>query len=497
LSDSNDDRHGWGPLLDDLAKRQARARAMGGEERIERQRTRGRLNARERLQALFDPDSFVELGALVGGVREPDEPETPADALVAGMGQIEGRPALGWAEDVTVLGGSIGSAGTAKRVRLCELALQERVPLVTMLEGAGHRLTEAMRSQGRAPNDLQTLADLSGVVPLVCLVLGASAGHSALAAPLADFTVMTESASMFTGGPPLVKAALGEDVSKEELGGVKVHTEQSGVAHNAASDDAAAIALARRYLSHFPSSADKPPPRRDGPDAGPRRLDDILRLIPADERRPYDMHGVLELLVDEDSLLELQPGYGRAIVTALAFLGGRSVAIVANNPAVGAGSVDSAAARKAADFMDVAGAFKLPVVFLADNPGVMAGTKAEREGILHWAGRMFAAQHRLQVPKLHVTLRKAFGFGSSTMAMNPFDAQTISLAFPGMTLGAMPSASGGASAGLDSDAQAQVDAEQAGGPYRTASSMAFDDVIDPRELRNALLQGLALSTQRP
>ena len=496
VGERDDDRHGWGPLLDDLEKRQARARAMGGRERIERQHARGRLDARERCLRLFDPGSFTELGALVGGVREPGEPDTPADALVAGMGRIEGRPALAWSEDVTVLGGSIGQAATAKRYRLCQLAAQERVPLVTMLEGAGHRLTEAMRSQGRAPNDLQGLAELSGEVPLVCLVMGASAGHSALAAPLSDFTIMTESACMFTGGPPLVKAALGEDVTKEELGGVKVHVEQSGVAHNAAPDDEAALDMARRYLSYFPLHRGQPAPRRTGPDAAPRPLDEILRIVPADDRRPYDMHGVLEILVDEASLFEVQPRFGRAVITALAFLGGRSVAIVANNPAMGAGSIDSDGAGKAADFLDVAGVFSLPVVFLADNPGVMAGTKAERSGILKHAGRMFAAQHRLRAPKLHVTLRKAFGFGSSSMAMNPFDGQSLSLAFPGLTLGAMPAASGGRSAKLDDRTQEQVETEQAGGPYRSAHSMAYDDVIDPRELRNALIAGLGLSEGR-
>ncbi len=176
----DDDRHGWGPLLDDLEKRQARARAMGGPERIDRQHARGRLDARERCLRLFDPGSFTELGALVGGVREPGEPETPADALVAGMGRIQGRPALAWSEDVTVLGGSIGQAATAKRYRICQLAAQERVPLLTMLEGAGHRLTEAMRSHGRAPNDLQGLAALSGEVPLVWRQLWRAALHGPL-----------------------------------------------------------------------------------------------------------------------------------------------------------------------------------------------------------------------------------------------------------------------------------------------------------------------------
>ena len=172
------------------------------------------------------------------------------------------------------------------------------------------------------------------------------------------------------------------------------------------------------------------------------------------------------------------------------------MAIVANNPMVGAGAVDSSAAIKAADFLETAGAFGLPVIFLADNPGVMAGTKSEREGILKWAGKMFLAQRRLRGPKLHVTLRKAFGFGASTMAQNPFDRQTISYAFPSITISSMPAASGGRSAKLDAEEQARIEREQNEGPWRIAGGMGYDDIIDPRELRNALLHGLSLSEGR-
>ncbi len=480
----------WDPILEELEERRARARAWGGAERLERLQTRrGRLDARARLELLFDPGSFREIGGLAGGSA------VPADALVAGLGLVDGRPSLAGAEDFSVLGGSIGAAGMAKRHRIAELALQERAPLVFLLDGAGHRLTEA-GAAGRAPNDLLALADLSGNVPIVCLVLGASAGHGALTAPLSDFTIMTESAAMFSGGPPLVKAATGEDVTPQELGGALLCTEVSGVAHNSAPDDAAAIALARRYLSYLPGSRWEAPPRRDGPDAGPRVLDAVLDLVPPNPRRPYPIHPLLELLVDADSLLEIQPGYGAALVTALAFLGGHAVALVANNPAVGAGAIDSAAAIKAADFLETAGAFGLPTVFLADNPGVAAGTRAEREGILKWAGRMYRAQRRLRGPKLHVTLRKAFGFGSSVMGQNPFDRQTLCYALPGVTLGAMPAASGGRAAGLDATTRARLEREQDSGPWRLAAGLAYDDVIDPRELRNALLAGLALSAGR-
>jgi methylmalonyl-CoA decarboxylase subunit alpha len=485
-----DEDHGWSGALEEIERRKTQTLAMGGEARLVRQSERGRLNARERIAALFDPDSFSEIGQLVGTTEDPP---VPGDALVAGSGLVGGRPVLAGAEDVTVLGGSIGSGASDKRFRLCQLALQERVPLVMMLEGAGHRVTDS--ATGRRPGDLMGLAELSGVVPIVCLVLGASAGHGALTAPLSDFAIMTESSSIFAAGPPLVKSATGEDVTKEVLGGPQVAADTSGVIHNVVSDDVEAISLARRYLSYFPLNAWGTPPHREGPDTGRRRVETMLELIPANPRRPYPIEPVLHALVDEGSLFVIQPTFGPSIVTALAALGGHSVAIVANDPGVMAGTVDSAAADKAAHFLDVAGAFGLPCVFLADNPGVLAGTLAERQGILRHAARMFAVQHRLTVPKLHVTLRKAFGFGSSIMAMNPFDGQTISLAFPSVTLGALPASSEG-SAVADPEERARLAAEQARASVTAGSRLSYDAIIDPRELRNALLAGLALAAGR-
>ena len=224
----------WDPLLEDLALRRAAATAMGGEERLARQRADGRLDARARVERLLDPDSFVELGALVGSVQRGMSPPAPADGLIAGHGAIDGRPVLVGAEDFTVMGGSIGLGAHAKRVRLARLAAQEQVPLVMLLEGAGERAQNAYERYPHAPNDLQELARLSGQVPTVAVVMGVSAGHGALTAPLMDFTVMVEGAAMFSAGPPLVAAATGEEVGKEELGGTAVHTVESGVAHNAA-----------------------------------------------------------------------------------------------------------------------------------------------------------------------------------------------------------------------------------------------------------------------
>jgi acetyl-CoA carboxylase carboxyltransferase component len=492
MSDPNpfdDLPNGWGPVLDGLSKRKAGARAMGGPDKIARRREAGRLDARARIAALVDDGSFVEIGALVG--------QRPADALVAGSGLVDGRPVFVGAEDFTVLGGSIGGGASAKRARLADLAVQERTPLVMLLEGAGHRPP----SPGEAPHprgagDLQLQARLSGLVPLITAVMGPSAGHGALTAPLSDFTVMTADASIFTAGPPVVKASLGEDVTKEDLGGPGVAV-ASGVIHNVAGDDAAAIDVVRSYLSFMPSSGwAYPPVSTSSTDPGPRSLGDILDIVPFDGATDYDMREVVSLLVDDGAFFQVQPDFGSSLICGLARLGGQAVAIVANQPGVISGSIDCDAAEKGAHFISVADSFHLPLLFLADNPGVLAGTASEQQGILRAGARMFAAQTRAQTIKIHVTLRKAFGFGSSIMAMNGFDGQSISVAFPGATLGAMGSSGAANATGADDEQRAALAEAELASSYRSASGLAYDDLIDPRELRNVVLAGLARALPR-
>ncbi|ORI20702.1 acetyl-CoA carboxylase carboxyltransferase subunit [Rhodococcus sp. 1163] len=490
MSENRDD---WKALLTDLDDRRGRGAAMGGPAKVDKYRSTGRRDARDRVRSVVDSGTFTELGQLAG--------EVPADAFIAGSGVIDGRPVLVGAEDFTVAGGSIGLAAAAKRARLAGLAKQERVPLIMMLEGAGHRATNALQPHPPSPNDLQLHAELSGLVPTVAIVTGPSAGHGALTAPLSDFVVMVAGhGALFTAGPPLVAASTGEQIDKNSLGGPKVAVDTSGVAHNVASTDSAALALARRYLSYFPTNAWGLPPHA-GPaegncDVDERSLDNLLDLIPPNAKRPYDMVAALELLVDADTLLEIQPTHATSIITALGRIGGHAVAIVANQPKVLAGSIDVGAANKAARFIEMVGAFHLPVIFLADNPGVMAGSASERAGILRAGSRMFAAQHRLQVPKFHVTVRKAFGFGSSVMGMNPYDNQTLNLAFPGVTLGGIPAEVGGRTARDDDRTRRELVDNEASGPWRAAGMLTYDDVIDPRELRNALLAGLRVAGGR-
>jgi acetyl-CoA carboxylase carboxyltransferase component len=482
------DDGGWDRPVADLERRRAAARAMGGEERLARRRDAGVGDVRGRLESLCDPGSFVEIGLLVG--------ELPADALVAGVATIAGRPVAVGAEDFTVAGGSIGPGTASKRHRLVDLAVQERMPLVLLLDGAGHRPPRPDDPPAtRAPNDLQAQADARDLVPMAVAVLGPSAGHGALSAPLADFTVMSPAGAIFTAGPPLVAASTGEEVDKAELGGPDVAL-ASGVIHNRARDEDDALAQITRWLSYLPSSAWGRPPAAAGSDDQSRSVPEIGGIVPADHRRGYDMAEVVGSVFDAGTWFEVQPEFGPSLLTGLARLGGDPVAVVANQPTHLAGAIDHEAAAKAADFIDRADAFHLPLVFLTDNPGVMAGTASERAGILRHAAAMFAAQHRARVPKLQVTLRKAYGFGSSAMAMNPFDGQTLNLALPGVTFGAMPARGADEATGADeAEADGLAEAESASG-YRAAAGLAVDEVIAPAEVRDRLLVGLRTSAGR-
>jgi len=486
----------WQALLEEFRARQDAGRAMGGAARLQKLGAAGRLNAREQIAALCDPGSFLELGTLAGGLAHGALPAAPADALVGGLARIDGRAVVVGAEDFSVQGGSIGFATHAKRLRFARIAGQERVPLVMLLDGAGERASNALSRHPYAPNDMQELARVSGRVPTIAVVTGSSAGHGAITALLSDFVIMLEKATIFAAGPALVAAATGESVSREDLGGARVHAALSGVAHNVVADEHEAFALVRRYLALLPSNAWAYPPVAADDDGGPRRLEGILHLVPRDAQQPYDMRAVVRLLLDGGETLEIQPQFGRSLLTLLGRLGGETVAVVANQPTFLAGSIDRDAADKAARFLQIADAFHIPVIFLADNPGILSGSKAERAGTLRAAARMFMAQSRLRVPKLHVTLRKAYGFGSSIMAMNPFDGQSLTLAFPGISLGGLPAAGGAEAAGMDAEQGKRMAEAQSSGAWSAGDTLAYDEIIDPREMRNALLAGLRTALSR-
>lgn len=471
----------WGETLEDLERRRQHARDMGGPERLDKHRNKGKLDARARIQYLLDPGTFRELGTLVGG-------EIAADGLIVGSGEINGSPVMLGAEDFTTMAGSIGPGGNSKRYRIAELALRDKVPLVMLLEGAGFR--PGGGHYGRTPTDLLAQARCSGRVPTVGAVFGPSAGHGALVAPVCDFRIMSRQGAIFTAGPPVVKESTGEDISKEDLGGPDVAL-PSGVIHNVAEDDEGVLDDVRRYLSYFPPSAWSYPaslPQDD--DSEPRATPELLDIVSRDNRSVYDMRAVLDVVFDRPDWFEVQPQYGRAIICALAHLGGHPVAVVANQPQVLAGSIDAAAADKAAHFIMVADSFHLPLVFLADNPGMLPGSRSERSGVLRAGARMFAAQTTATTVKLHVTLRKAYGFGSMVMSLLGFDSQSATFAYPGATMGAMSAAALGRATHAGEDVTAKLREAELQASYRSAEHMGFDELIDPRETRDVLLASL-------
>jgi acetyl-CoA carboxylase carboxyltransferase component len=480
---SDDPANEWDATLEDLNERRRAARAMGGEERLAKHRAAGKLDVRARIDHLLDPGSFQELGTLVGGG------EAPADAIVMGSGRVEGRPVMVAAEDFTVKAGTISQAANSKRYRVAELAVQDRVPLVMMLEGAGFRADG--RPHVRSPVDLLAQARCSGRVPLVTAVLGPSAGHGALVAPISDFTVMSQNASIFTAGPPVVRESLGEEVTKEDLGGPKVAV-ASGLIHNVAKDDTAALDLVRTYLHYFPTSAWSyaPDTVEAEADLEARLVPEILDIVPRNGRRLYEIRDVIDVVFDRSSWFEIQPDFGKTVVCALARLGGHPVAVIANQPRVKAGSVDVDGANKAAHFITVADSFHIPLIFLADNPGVMPGRVSESRGILRSGARMYTAQTLATVPKFEVTLRKAYGFGSMVMGMISFDSQSGTFAFPGVTMGAMGAAAMSRATGADVDEAERLRQVELQASYSSAGGLGFDEMIDPREIRNVLLHSL-------
>ena len=476
----------WQETLHDLSRRRQQAHEMGGAERLAKHRGKGKLDARARIHHLVDEGTFQEFGTLVGG-------EIAADGIVTGAGRIDGTPVMVGAEDFTTLAGSIGPGGNAKRYRLAELALRQKIPLVMLLEGAGFR--PRGEHYGRSPTDLIAQAQCSGKVPTVSAVLGPSAGHGALVAPVCDFTVMSGQGAIFTAGPPVVKESTGEEISKEDLGGPDVAL-RSGVIHNFAESDEAVLDEIRRYLSYFPSSAWSYPPTRLHDDSAELRpTPELLDIVSRDNRRIYDMRTVLDVVFDGDDWLEVQPRFGPAIICALANLGGYPVAVVANQPTKLAGSIDADAADKAAHFIMVADSFHLPIVFLADNPGMLPGSRSERSGVLRSGARMFAAQTAATTLKLHLTLRKAFGFGSMVMSLLGFDSQVATFAYPGATMGAMSAAALSKAANADEDVTELLKQMELDASFRSAGSLGFDELIAPEETRNALLLALQRGVQ--
>src|SRR5262244_3001881 len=421
---------GMKELADDLDARRRRALAMGGAEAVAKQHAEGKLTVRERVDRLFDPGSFHEIGLLASHANVAPAMkgrETPADGVITGFGKIAGRPASLIAYDFTVMAGSMGRTAEVKCNRAREIALTKRMPMIWLIDSAGACIQEAIGSTFAGSGFLfREESIMSGVVPMVAAMMGPGAAGTAYIPALADFVPMVKGTShMALGGPPLVKAVVGEDISAEELGGSKIHTEVSGVADLEVADDAACLEAIKAYLSYFPSSNLEQPPIAPCSDPADRREDALLTVVPDSARRAYDMKKVIAALVDHGQMFEIKPGWARNLITCFARLAGRSVGVVANQPMVLGGALDVDAADKAARFILLCDAFHIPLVFLQDVPGFMVGSKVEHAGIIRHGAKMLHVMSAATVPKLTVIVRKAYGAGYYVMCGRAYEPDLL------------------------------------------------------------------------
>jgi len=503
--------HDWKPLVEDLAQRRERAYGMGGADRIERQRSLGKHPVRERIDELLDPGTFVEYGLLADhmdpGLAAAGYDHLAADGMVAGIGEIDGRRVGLMAYDFTVMGGSMGAVGERKTARMREMALRWRIPLVWLLDSAGARIQQSAGSTFAGAGALfREQVTLSGVVPQVAAMLGHCAAGTAYIPALADFVPMVKgTSSMALGGRHLVKAATGEDVSEEEMGGSAVHNKVSGVADLEVADDHECLAIVRQYLSFFPSHNQEAPPVRETSDPVDRRVEELYDIVPTAPRRAYDVRKVIHAVVDDGEFFAMKPDWAKNIVTGFARIGGQPVGILANQPMVLGGALDVNSADKAARFTWLCDAFGIPLVFLMDVPGFIVGSAVEKQGIIRHGAKMLFAISEATVPKITVVMRKAYGAGYFVMNGTAYEADYI-VAWPTAEISVM-----GPDGAVniiyrkqlaelpEGDERTQQRLQYAEeirktiDPYIAAGHAQVDDIIDPAETRAAIWRGLQVS----
>jgi acetyl-CoA carboxylase carboxyltransferase component len=484
----------------ELRQRRKKNLAMGGEERVKKQHERGKLTVRERIDLLFDKGTFVELGLLAQGRDGSDD--TPADGVVTGHGDVDGRQVWVIAYDFTVMAGSIGQVGEQfKAARVRELALRYRKPIVWLLDSAGARIQEASGSTFAGTGWL--FADqvvMSGVIPQVAAMLGPCAAGTAYIPGLADFVPMVKgTSSMALAGARLVKAATGEDVSDHDMGGSQVHCYESGVGDNEVDSDQECIATVRRFLSYLPSSNAEPPPFVDTDDPADRPVEGLEKIVPVSPRSAYDVRKVIKAVFDRDSWFEVKPTWAKNLVIGLARAGGQSLGVVANQPMHKGGVLDSDAADKAARFIRMCDAFNVPLVYLMDVPGFMVGSQVEKEGIIRHGAKMLYATSEATVPKVTVIMRKAYGAGYYVMCGKGYQPDTI-VAWPFAEISVMgPEGAVNIIFNKQVEASDNPEATRAQlietiraqiNPYLAAGWAMIDDVIDPAETRRVIIRGI-------
>ena len=491
-------------LLDQLHHKQALAEQGGGPDRIARQHEKGKLSARERLDLLLDPGSFVELDRFVTHRCTDfglDRQRILGDGVVTGYGRIDGRLVYVFSQDFTVFGGSLSETFAQKICKIMDLALRNGAPVIGLNDSGGARIQEGVASLGGYADIFLRNTLASGVIPQISVILGPCAGGAVYSPAITDFIFMVRGVSyMFVTGPNVVKTVTHEEVTFDQLGGADVHGGTSGVAHFVHGSEPECLAAVRTLMAYLPSNNLDDPPALDPGDPVDRREERLLELIPDSANRPYDMHDVLGLVVDRGSLLEVQGEYAGNIITGFARLGGRPVGIVANQPAVLAGVLDINASLKAARFIRFCDCFNLPVVTFVDVPGFLPGVTQEHGGIIKHGAKLLYAYCEATVPKLTVITRKAYGGAYDVMSSKHIRGD-VNLAWPTAEIAVMgPKGAVEILFKKEIDQAADQEAETArriaeysetfANPYLAAARGYLDDVIDPRDTRPRLIDAL-------
>jgi acetyl-CoA carboxylase carboxyltransferase component len=493
----------WEPELEELRRREALARELGGSERVERQHASGRLTVRERIERLLDPGSFHETGALTGRGTYEDGRLTsfvPANMII-GRGRIEGRTVVVQGDDFTVRGGAADAAIWQKNIYAEHLAHDLRRPLIRLVDGTGGggsvKSYEDLGYTYVPPlHGFDLVVENLSIVPVAAAALGPVAGLGSARVVMSHFSVIARgTAQMFVAGPPVVAAAMNEAPDKEELGGARLQTSVGGIDNEAADEDDA-LAQLRRFLSYLPGNVWELPPVLACEDPAARREPALLDIVPRDRRKPYAMREILAAVLDRGSLFEIGPRYGRSLITALARLDGRPVGVLASDPKIYGGSMTAAASDKLVRFVDTCDQFRLPVVNFVDQPGFLIGTAAERESTMRRGARALCAVWQARVPWVSILVRKVFGVAGAAHGDN--SRLNLRYAWPSGDWGSLP-VEGGLEAAyrreLDAaeDPQARraeilarLDAVRS--PFRTAERFSVEEIIDPRDTRPLLCE---------
>lgn len=478
----------------------------GGAARVAKQHEKGKLTARERIELLMDPGSFIELDRLVSHRCTDfgmEKQRIPGDGVVTGYGTVDGRKTFAFAQDFTVFGGSLSSAFASKITKVMDLALKTGAPVIGLNDSGGARIQEGVQSLAGYADIFLRNALASGVVPQISAIMGPCAGGAVYSPALTDFIFMVEESSyMFITGPEVVKTVTHEEVTKEELGGAQTHAAKSGVSHFTCGDDADCIAAIRDLLSFLPSNNNEAPPSRECVDPPNREEPALDTLVPEDPMKPYDIKGVIEHIVDDGDFLEVQEAYAKNIVIGFARFAGHPVGIVANQPMILAGCLDIDASVKAARFVQFCDCFNIPIVTLVDVPGFLPGTAQEYGGIIKHGAKLLYAYCEATVPKVTLITRKAYGGAYDVMSSKHIRGD-ISLAYPSAEIAVM-----GPDGAVNivyrrelADAEDPVAAKAAfvedyrekfANPFKAAELGFIDEVIRPRQSRQRICAALEM-----